>query len=51
MQRHEIKGVNIAGFDVIRVLGKGSFGVVRLVTERPASADDGSSSARVSISG
>ncbi|KAL9531215.1 Serine/threonine-protein kinase [Sphaerulina musiva] len=46
MQRHEIKGVNIAGFDVIRVLGKGSFGVVRLVTERPASADDGSSPAR-----
>lgn len=42
MQRHNIKGVNIAGFDVIRVLGKGSFGVVRLVTERAASADDDS---------
>lgn len=32
--RHHVKGVSIAGFDVIRVLGKGSFGVVRLVTER-----------------
>lgn len=32
--RHRVKGVSIAGFDVIRVLGKGSFGVVRLVTER-----------------
>ena len=32
--RHQAKGVSIAGFDVIRVLGKGSFGVVRLVTER-----------------
>nr|POE51148.1 serine/threonine-protein kinase cbk1 [Quercus suber] len=32
--RHSVKGVSISGFDVIRVLGKGSFGVVRLVTER-----------------
>jgi serine/threonine protein kinase len=32
--RHRAKGVSIAGFDVIRVLGKGSFGVVRLVTEK-----------------
>ena len=31
--RHKVKGVSIAGFDVIRILGKGSFGVVRLVTE------------------
>lgn len=31
--RHQIRGVSIAGFDNIRVLGKGSFGVVRLVTE------------------
>jgi hypothetical protein len=35
IQRHSLKGVSIAGFDVIRVLGKGSFGVVRLVTEQP----------------
>ncbi|PPJ53854.1 hypothetical protein CBER1_03250 [Cercospora berteroae] len=39
IQRHNIKGVSIAGFDVIRILGKGSFGVVRLVTERPASTE------------
>lgn len=32
--RHNIKGISIAGYDVVRVLGKGSFGVVRLVTER-----------------
>lgn len=40
--RHHVK-VSIAGFDVIRILGKGSFGVVRLVTEHctghPASQD------------
>ena len=35
--RQNVKGVSIAGFDVIRVLGKGSFGVVRLVTESPGS--------------
>lgn len=28
------KGVSIAGYDVVKVLGKGSFGVVRLVKER-----------------
>lgn len=32
--RHSVKGIFIAGYDVVRVLGKGSFGVVRLVTER-----------------
>ena len=32
--RHSVKGISIAGYDVVRVLGKGSFGVVRLVTER-----------------
>ncbi|KAK3116472.1 hypothetical protein LTR53_003136 [Teratosphaeriaceae sp. CCFEE 6253] len=35
--RHNVKGISIAGFDVIRVLGKGSFGVVRLVTESGSS--------------
>ena len=35
--RHRIKGISIAGFDVIRVLGRGSFGVVRLVTEHASS--------------
>ncbi|KAK5115783.1 hypothetical protein LTR62_000872 [Meristemomyces frigidus] len=34
IDRHKIKGISIAGFDVIRILGKGSFGIVRLVTER-----------------
>jgi serine/threonine protein kinase len=34
LSRQDSKGISIAGFDVIRVLGKGSFGVVRLVTER-----------------
>lgn len=32
--RHSVKGISIAGYDVVRILGKGSFGVVRLVTER-----------------
>ena len=32
--RHCTKGTSIAGFHAIRVLGKGSFGVVRLVAER-----------------
>jgi hypothetical protein len=36
LARRSTKGISIAGFDVIRVLGKGSFGVVRLVTERQA---------------
>ncbi|WPH00286.1 Hypothetical protein R9X50_00311000 [Acrodontium crateriforme] len=34
--RHSVKGIEIAGFDAIRVLGKGSFGIVRLVSERRA---------------
>jgi protein-serine/threonine kinase len=34
LMRHNTKGISIAGFDVVRVLGKGSFGVVKLVTER-----------------
>ena len=32
--RRETRGVAIAGYESVRVLGKGSFGVVRLVTER-----------------
>ena len=34
LARQEVKGVSIAGFDMIRVLGRGSFGIVRLVTGR-----------------
>ncbi|KAF4547463.1 Protein kinase domain-containing protein 36 [Elsinoe fawcettii] len=35
--RHEMKGIGIAGYEVVRILGKGSFGVVRLVTEKSSS--------------
>lgn len=42
MMRRNMKGISIAGYDTIRVLGKGSFGVVRLVTERgPKSVENG----------
>ncbi|MCJ1395048.1 hypothetical protein MMC18_007929 [Xylographa bjoerkii] len=34
------KGVSIAGFEVIRILGKGSFGVVRLVREKGTEDDE-----------
>lgn len=38
------KGVSIAGYEVIKVLGKGSFGVVRLVKEKSSGQDTHSSS-------
>ncbi|KAK8236888.1 serine/threonine-protein kinase cbk1 [Phyllosticta capitalensis] len=34
MVRRNSKGISLAGYEVIRVLGKGSFGVVRLVREK-----------------
>ena len=34
------KNVSIAGYEVVRVLGKGSFGVVRLVKEKKATSTD-----------
>ncbi|KZM23804.1 uncharacterized protein EKO05_0001017 [Ascochyta rabiei] len=40
--RQNIKGVHISNYDIVRVLGKGSFGVVRLVREK--SDNTGSSS-------
>ena len=43
LARHQVKGISIAGFDAIRVLGKGSFGVVRLVTEHNVNAHAGHS--------
>ena len=33
-------GVSLAGFDVVKVLGKGSFGVVRLVRQRDSTYDE-----------
>lgn len=41
LSRHLAKGISIAGFDMIRVLGKGSFGVVKLVTECHPHASNG----------
>ncbi|KAJ4375794.1 hypothetical protein N0V83_001071 [Neocucurbitaria cava] len=38
--RQTMKGVHVSNYDVVRVLGKGSFGVVRLVREK--SSDTGS---------
>jgi serine/threonine protein kinase len=32
--RRNIKGVHVSNYDVVRVLGKGSFGIVRLVREK-----------------
>ncbi|KAI9792745.1 MAG: hypothetical protein M1833_001026 [Piccolia ochrophora] len=32
-------GISVAGYEVVKVLGKGSFGVVRLVRERRAASD------------
>ena len=34
LARQTMKGVHISNYDIIRVLGKGSFGVVRLVREK-----------------
>lgn len=34
LMRQKIKGVHMSNYDIVRVLGKGSFGVVRLVREK-----------------
>jgi serine/threonine protein kinase len=39
-----MKGVHISNYDIVRVLGKGSFGVVRLVREKSENASNSSGS-------
>jgi hypothetical protein len=39
LARRETKGVHISNYDIVRVLGKGSFGVVRLVREKSDHSD------------
>ncbi|KAI9668729.1 MAG: hypothetical protein M1829_005269 [Trizodia sp. TS-e1964] len=39
-----ISGVSVAGYDVVKVLGKGSFGVVKLVREMPEGAKQSNTS-------
>ncbi|KAJ8112345.1 hypothetical protein OPT61_g5263 [Boeremia exigua] len=39
--RQSIKGVHISNYDIVRVLGKGSFGVVRLVREKSDNTGSG----------
>ncbi|KAF2850273.1 Serine/threonine-protein kinase-like protein cbk1 [Plenodomus tracheiphilus IPT5] len=34
LTRQTVKGVHVSNYDIVRVLGKGSFGVVRLVREK-----------------
>jgi hypothetical protein len=47
--RRNIKGVHVSNYDIVRVLGKGSFGVVRLVREKSEhdSSASGSESRRI----
>ncbi|KAF9701458.1 hypothetical protein EKO04_001157 [Ascochyta lentis] len=42
IERQSIKGVHISNYDIVRVLGKGSFGVVRLVREKSDSTGNSS---------
>lgn len=44
LKRQNIKGVHISNYDIVRVLGKGSFGVVRLVREKSEAAGHPNSS-------
>lgn len=37
--RTDVKGISVAGYEVVKVLGKGSFGVVRLVKEKSSGSD------------
>lgn len=48
--RQNIKGVHMSNYEIVRVLGKGSFGVVRLVREKsePFAQADGATSEQLS---
>ncbi|KAH7119098.1 kinase-like domain-containing protein [Dendryphion nanum] len=41
LARQNIKGVHVSNYEIVRVLGKGSFGVVRLVREKTKNDDGG----------
>lgn len=45
LERQQTKGMHVSNYEIVRVLGKGSFGVVRLVREKsePAAASTSSS--------
>jgi serine/threonine protein kinase len=43
--RQDIKGVHVSNYDIVRVLGKGSFGVVRLVREKSEQDNNASTGA------
>ncbi|KAI8938613.1 hypothetical protein NX059_004485 [Plenodomus lindquistii] len=40
LARQTMKGVHVSNYDIVRVLGKGSFGVVRLVREKSEHSGD-----------
>jgi protein-serine/threonine kinase len=44
LARQNMKGVHISNYDIVRVLGKGSFGVVRLVREKSENGNNSSGS-------
>jgi serine/threonine protein kinase len=47
--RQSIKGVHVSNYDIVRVLGKGSFGVVRLVREKSGHSSSSSGSEKYRI--
>ncbi|OCK83021.1 kinase-like protein [Lepidopterella palustris CBS 459.81] len=51
LARQNLKGIHISGYDIVRVLGKGSFGVVRLVRERSESSNSPASSGIEALDG
>ncbi|KAJ4314999.1 hypothetical protein N0V94_006165 [Neodidymelliopsis sp. IMI 364377] len=49
LARQNVKGVHISNYDIVRVLGKGSFGVVRLVREKSDHTGNSSGSDPVTL--